>query len=147
MYLDGEMHIYNVSSHDTTTLSRTGSINMKVLNHGMNDNEDPITAMEHFEGLTYILRERQNTIEAWDLTRATMVSEMSLPAVSTNDKWVGMAFERKNNEKSALRKSAGASVVLHMPLDTYPPQLWSFQVGEGTSGAFTLPECEEMTMN
>jgi hypothetical protein len=141
IYLDGQMHSYNVPSKEDSVLSRTGSINMKVLNHGMNDSEDPITAMEHFDGLTYVLRGRQNIIEAWDLTRATKVSDMPLPSVSSSDKWVGMAFERKNAETSALRKNtAVSSVYLHMPLDTFPPQLWSFRLGK-ENGVFAFPEC------
>ena len=141
------MYSYSVPSKADTTLSRVGSINMKVLNHGTGDSKDPISAMEHFEGLTYVFRERRNTIEAWDLTKATMVSEISLPTVSTNDQWVGMAFQRKSSEKSALRKSGSASsVVLHMPLDSFPPQLWSFQLGE-TNGTFVFPECDGVALN
>ncbi|KAL3918810.1 MAG: hypothetical protein SGILL_004061 [Bacillariaceae sp.] len=146
VYLEGEMHSYSVPSEHDTTLVRTGSLNMKVLNHGMRDSEDPIAAMTHFEGLTYVLRERRNTIETWDLTRATMVSAMTLPAVSTSDKWVGMAFERTTSEKSALRKNPKSSLYLHMPLDTYPSQLWSFRLGEENE-SFTFPECESVAMN
>ena len=145
VYLNGEMRSYSIPLRDGTSLSRTGSINMKVLNHGMTDSEDPIAAMTHFEGLTYLLRERQNTIEAWDLSTASMVFEMSLPAVAANDKWVGMGFVRESNTKTALRKSVGSSVVLNMPLDTFPPQLWSFRLGE-KNNAFSFPKCEKVKM-
>jgi uncharacterized membrane protein YidH (DUF202 family) len=158
IYLDGTMHNYHLPSPavSSSSLSRTGSINMKVLNRGLANNDDPITAMEHFEGLTYILRERQNTIEAWDLNTATFVTEMPLPSVSTNDKWVGMAFQRRRNddeeEKTSLRKSSKmaadtdtSAVYLHMPLDAFPPQLWSFRLdghGEEDRNIFSFPECE-----
>lgn len=150
VYLGGSLHGYQVPSSGDSSLTLTGSINMKVLNRGMLDVEDPITAIESFEGLTYILRERQNTIEAWDLTTATLVSEMSLPSVSSNDKWVGMAFQRKTGAvqgKSSLRKaSTESSVFVHMPLDTFPPQLWSFRLGEDSNG-LSFPKCEGEAMN
>ena len=165
IYLDGTMHSYQLLSKANgspeSLLSRRGSINMKVLNRGLLDKEDPIAAMEHFEDLTYILRERQNTIEAWDLSSATFVAEMSLPTVSKNDKWVGMAFQRSPNEeeeeeKSFLRKSkmaAASSVYLHMPLDTFPPQLWSFRLEEldgnkdEERNIFSFPGCDGVAMN
>lgn len=166
IYLDGSMHTYQLPSNEDSSLSRVGSINMKVLNRGLLDNDDPITAMVHFEGLTYVLRERLNTIEAWDLNSATLVAEMALPAVSQNDKWVGMAFQRRQDEENEesslplLRKNkmaaAGEStqVYLHMPLDTFPPQLWSFRLEEydfqndDERTVFSFPgECDGMAMN
>lgn len=194
IYLDGNLHTYQLppnknsnvknddaeSSSTPSLLARTGSINMKVMNRGMEEKEfaqhghgDAIIAMEHFEGLTYILR-HDATMEAWDLSRATLVAQMSLPAVpsSNNDKWVGMAFERRfindddEEQKSSLRKSKAAftatekktdsAVYLHMPLDTFPPQLWSFRLVEekhdGTEdndgrSIFMFPECNPVAMN
>jgi uncharacterized membrane protein YidH (DUF202 family) len=161
IHLDGNMHTYQLGKE--ASLSRTGSINMKVLNQG--GSHDPISAMEHFEGLAYILR--RTTIQVWDLESATLVSEMSLPTVAKNDKWVGMALERRNDdddeeeEKSSfqgLRKSKMAAregktntaVYLHMPLDTFPPQLWSFRLEEHEAevnhddhGMFSFPECDD----
>ena len=146
IYLDGTMHSYHVPSKNDSSavLSRTGSINMKVLNHGLLDNDDPITAMEHFEGVTYVLRGKQNTVEAWDLETATLLAEMVLPTVSKNDKWVGMAFERRQDEqegKLRKNKNASGSVYLHMPLDTFPPQLWSFRLEEHERNILSFPEC------
>ena len=181
IYLDGSLHSYHLPSNSnahhasspTESLIRTGGINMKVLNRGLtlvdnhsnNEEEDPITDMEYFEGLTYVLRERQNTIEAWDLNRATMVAELLLPPVAKQDKWVGMAFQRgrsENDDKSFLRKSQMAaadasSVYLHMPLDSFPPQLWSFRLVEHDDDddddkdeertVFSFPECDGAAMN
>ena len=150
IYLDGTMHSYHLPSKNISSavLSRMGSINMKVLNHGLLDNDDPISSMEHFEGITYVLRERQNMIEAWDLNTATLLAEMALPTVSKNDKWVGMAFERRQDvegKERKLRKSkvaaATESVYLHMPLDTFPPQLWSFRLEEQERNILSFPEC------
>jgi len=180
IYLDGSLHSYHLpsnrnahhaSSSPKESLIRTGGINMKVLNHrgltlvdnhnSNSEEEDPITDMEYFEGLTYVLRERQNTIEAWDLNRATMVAELLLPPVAKQDKWVGMAFQRgrsENDDKSFLRKSPKAaadasSVYLHMPLDSFPPQLWSFRLVEHDDDkdeertVFSFPECDGGAMN
>jgi uncharacterized membrane protein YidH (DUF202 family) len=163
IHLDGNMHTYHL--HKESLLSRTGSINMKVLNQG--GSYDPISAMEHFEGLTYILR--RNIIQVWDLEMATLVSEMSLPTVAKHDKWVGMALERRNDDEEetssfhALRKSKMAArdgkmntaVYLHMPLDTFPPQLWSFhledvhddEVNHDDRSIFSFPECDGVAMN
>jgi len=175
IYLDGTMHIYLLPSNEkdesptSSSLSRVGSINMKVLNHGLVENKEPITAMEHFEGVTYVLRETLNLIEAWDLNSATLLAEMPLPTVSKNDKWVGMTFQRRKDddeEKSSrplLRKSKMAaaatneketntSVYLHMPLDAFPPQLWSFRLEEHDDGKeeeldiFSFPECDRVAM-
>jgi hypothetical protein len=156
IYLDGTMHSYHLPNDTDKSLSRTNSINMKVLNRGNDNNNDPITAMEQFEGLTYILR--QTTMEAWDLKSATLVAEMPLPFVANeNDKWVGMALQRREEEgaTTSLRsRSAAASsfVDLYMPLDTFPPQLWSFRlqehVDDGGRTIFSFPEeCDGVAMN
>jgi len=166
IYLDGMMHTYHLISNKINeapvALSRTGSINMRVLNNG-GPLDDPIKAMVHFEGLTYILREKRNVIEAWDLNIATLVAEMSLPAVSKDDQWVGMAFERRDDERQEktafhpLRKSkvvkTSTEVYLHMPLDTFPPQLWSFRLDEldtekeNYRSIFSFPECVGEAIN
>jgi hypothetical protein len=195
IYLDGSMHTYHLllankdkNSNPTTTtpwhLSRVGSINMKVLNRGGAGHVDnnPITAMAHFEGLTYLLRAQWDIIEAWDLTTATLVSKLPLPAVShKNDQWVGMAFSRRQEKEEGvsslyLRRSNNKDSVeleddeeeqdtktvvdLHMPLDTFPPQLWTFRLEEEDRRSdkdkndvekrttFRLPdECNGMAMN
>ena len=152
VYLDGTMHSYHLPAKDAPveSLTRTGGINLKVLNRGLTENDDPITAMEHFEGITYVLRGKRNTIEAWDLETATLYSEMPLPGDSKTDGWVGMAFQRREGVRDgSLRTSkmaTGKGVYLHMPLDTFPPQLWSFRLqenhGENSERkSLSLPEC------
>jgi len=187
IYLDGTMHSYRVhpkidsssssssssaSSSSSLSLSRTGTINMKVLNRGglFADDDSSITAMEHFEGVTYAMRGRQQNsmIEAWDFGSATLLAEMPLPTVPTkNDKWVGMAFQRRSSSageddeggegegssallrdrKVASKDASSSSVYLHMPLDAYPPQLWSFRLLEEEKtyeeerSTFAFPEC------
>jgi uncharacterized membrane protein YidH (DUF202 family) len=183
LYLDGVMHSYQLSSAANKTgdddankkllLSLTGSINMKVLNRGVSDKNDDrttITAMEHFEGVTYILR-HNNILEAWDLTQqAALLSELTLPGVPSrhdeDDRWVGVALERRRRRSSSseeemkasnLRnggskkndeqeKEESTSVFLHMPLDTFPPQLWSFRLEEqqldGQHSILSLPNCD-----
>lgn len=139
IYLDGTMHRYHVpvaSKEDSSMipLQTTGSINMKVLNQGQSN--DPIVAMEHFEGLTYLLRE--TTMEAWDLASSKLLAEWPLPAVSRNDNWVGMTFHRRRTQ-SPLRKNKTTATV-YMPLDSFPPQLWSFRLEEQDS-MLTFPDC------
>jgi hypothetical protein len=175
IYLDGTMHSYHLRSQNTNggydgssssySLSRTSSINMKVLNRGSSNNsisnnghtkydDNLITAMEYFDGLLYVLRGNRNVIEAWDWAAATQVAEFSLPTVAKHDHWVGMAFERRTNaledtqtsssSMASLRKSrmttADETVYLHMSLDTFPPQIWSFRLEEH-NGMFHFPLC------
>jgi hypothetical protein len=155
IYLDGTMHSYHLPSKQDDTLIRVGGINMKVLNGGLKGNDDPITSMEYFDGITYFLREKRNTIEGWDLNSAALVTEMSLPTILENDKWVGMAFQREVEEvsPSSLRKSKKAAatssqtVTLHMPLDSFPPQIWSFHLDEKAKGLFSFPDCDGVAVN
>jgi uncharacterized membrane protein YidH (DUF202 family) len=183
LYLDGAMHSYQLLAGNSgneskeLSLSRTGSINMKVLNRGTTSTtstsatkENAITAMEHFEGVTFILRGHQNILQAWDLSTPSpsLLTEFSLPAVPNHrndDQWVGMALERRRMEEettsnlrngsssSSSMSSSSSTVWLHMPLDTFPPQLWSFRLDEQVirldgnnndskqPSMFSLPEC------
>ena len=146
--LDGAMHTYHLDG----SLSRIGSINMKMLNQGGLLEKDPITAMEHFEGVTYLLRQ-SGVLQGWDLQTATLQSELLLPqAPTSSDRWAGMALERQNDSAvSHLRKKEAeeTSVFLHMSLDTFPPELWTFRLEASTSDSvFTFPtECGGMAMN
>jgi len=148
LVLDGAMHTYHLDG----SLSRIGSINMKILNQGGLLEKDPITAMEHFEGVTYLLRQ-SGVLQGWDLQTATLRSELLLPqAPTSSDQWAGMALERQNDTPvSHLRKKEAeeTSVFLHMPLDTFPPQLWTFRLEASTSdSAFTFPtECGGVALN
>jgi len=148
LVLDGAMHTYHLDG----SLSRIGSINMKMLNQGGLLEKDPITAMEHFEGVTYLLRQ-SGVLQGWDLQTATLRSELLLPqAPTSSDRWAGMALERQNDSPvSHLRKKEAeeTSVFLHMPLDTFPPQLWTFRLEASTSDSvFTFPtECGGVALN
>ena len=146
--LDGAMHTYHLDG----SLSRIGSINMKMLNQGGLLEKDPITAMEHFEGVTYLLRQ-SGVLQGWDLQTATLQSELLLPqAPTSSDRWAGMALERQNDSAvSHLRKKEAeeTSVFLHMSLDTFPPELWTFRLEASTSDSvFTFPtECGGVALN
>ena len=133
IHLDGSIHTYETTNDFTIT--RTGSINMKLLNQGGNMEDDHIVAMEQFEGLTYLMRGSSNTMQAWDLTTGTFVGEMDLPRIAAQDSWAGMTLEREDQDSSpSLRASSSSTskskITLHMPLDSYPPQLWSFALEE-----------------
>eukprot|EP00978_Attheya_sp_CCMP212_P033885 scaffold139093_cov35-Attheya_sp.AAC.1 len=82
-----------------------------------------------------------------------------------------MTFQRRKDddeEKSSLpvlrlrkskmaaaatnEKETNMSVYLHMPLDTFPPQLWSFRLEEHDGkeeelNIFSFPECDGVAMN
>ena len=97
--------------------------------------DDHIVAMEQFEGLTYLMRGSSNTMQAWDLTTGTFVGEMDLPRIAAQDSWAGMTLEREDQMSSpSLRAPSSltskSKITLHMPLDSYPPQLWSFALEE-----------------
>jgi len=146
--LDGAMHTYHLDG----SLSRVGSINMKMLNQGGLLEKDPITAMEHFEGVTYLLRQ-SGVLQGWDLQTATLQSELLLPQAPTfSDRWAGVALERQNGSAvSHLRKNEAeeTSVFLHMSLDAFPPELWTFRLEASTSDSmFTFPtECGGVAFN
>lgn len=135
--LDGTMHTYQVSHRpDSATLSRTGSLNEKVFNRGIEDT-NPVISMTQFEGVTYLLR--TGAIDAWDMVQGTQVAEIPLPAGGS---WRGIAFERKE-KASNLRQTGGlkeTSVVLHLLRDSFPPQHWSFYLEEDGK-EFSFPDC------
>lgn len=153
-------------------LVRTNSINMKVLNQGRKQQESvashqepdhSITTMKYFEGITYLLRSNENLVQAWDLNKgATLLHEWILPgnnSVDEEDRWRGMVLERRsttssrsgaaqnllrgnNNGHPQEGSASSSSVYLHMPLDSYPPQLWSFLLQEQDS-VLSLPHCDK----
>ena len=148
LYLDGAMHTYELPlDAKSATLTRTGSINMKMLNQGQQD--DPITGMEHFGDVTYLLRSQTNTLQAWDLqSGATLLDEIALPAIARHDEWTGLALEDVDDETpiaSRLRATSGdhwKNLVLHMPLDSYPPQLWTFSLKQDANGSLHMTACD-----
>ena len=155
IHLDGVMHSYQLlESKENTVLSRTGTVNMKVMTGG---ETDPITSMTYFEGTTYLMRPTLGVIDAWDLTKGIFLAETSLPVSvenPTTEHWVGMAFERQpeaaseGKPESHLRKqfsnADSSSLVLHMTLDTLPPQIWTFHLEGPENGVFSFPHCDGM---
>mmetsp|Transcript_11628 Transcript_11628/g.18653 ORF Transcript_11628/g.18653 Transcript_11628/m.18653 type:complete len:479 (+) Transcript_11628:73-1509(+) len=152
--IDGTMHAYQIANQ---SLTRVNTINMKVINRGVEFGEDgQITGMEHFEGVTYLLRGGLNVIHAWDMESATFLAEIFLPDVGQDkDKWVGMALERRDmvqvegslalRGKKTDRNGETSAVFMHLSLDAFPPQLWSFRLEESLGAnhiaTFKLPEC------
>jgi len=131
--LDGTtLHTYHLPPQETndSQLSRTGTVNMKMINRGRMLENDPVNSMTHFEGVTYLLR--SDVIQAWDLEQGTFLTEIPLPEVQ--DPWVGFAFERPSTGDDSL--------VLHMLLDAFPPQIWTFHLlQDDTSNSYSFPEC------
>ena len=133
------------------------SLNMKVLTHGMNvgdrENDDLVSTMITFEGITYILRSNANVLEAWKLTDGVHFSEIKLPATEGDNgtvvKWAGFALERKVATDSETPNVRGGNVLesndlfLHLLTNeaTFGGRIWSFPVlehGETPSGLFSV---------
>lgn len=173
------IRVYSVparSEHDEDGQSsppmKLKSLNMKVLTQGMTvgdqENDDRLSTMITFEGVTYILRSNASVQDAWNLADGTLVSEIKLPELPATDedntmvKWKGFALERKiatdstDSETPNVRggdvqsmRASGASdaLFLHLMTDeaTFGGQIWSFPVLEhiGTpSGLFSAPDCQ-----
>lgn len=163
--LDGHFYTYQMPGEDDDTeespstsrrrrrpLIRTSTLNTKVLDQGSVRN-DPITAMAHVDGITYLLRSESNTLQAWDIPKATLVDEISLPTIASHDQWAGLALQvveelptisSNLRSSSSSRNQTTSRMVLHMPLDSYPPQLWTFTLQQN-NGSFSLAPCDGST--
>jgi hypothetical protein len=178
------IRVYSVparSEHDEDGQSsppmKLKSLNMKVLTQGMTvgdqENDDRLSTMITFEGVTYILRSNASVLEMLGIWRTvgTLVSEIKLPELPATDedttmvKWKGFALERKSATDSTdsgtpnvrggdvqSMRASGASdaLFLHLMTDeaTFGGQIWSFPVLEhiGTpSGLFSVPDCQIAT--
>jgi hypothetical protein len=132
------------------------SLNMKVLTQGITGmNDDRLSTMINFEGVTYILRSNASVLDAWNLTDGTLVSEIKLPAKlpatdedNTTVKWKGFALERTSATDGDVQPMRASGVLfLHLMTDeaAVGGQVWSFPVVEhfGTpSGIFSVPDCQ-----
>ena len=155
-----------------TKLYSVFKLNANLVRSGLENEKDgsasKITAMQVFEDILYILFDNARVIRGFDFSSAAVVSEVTLPCVSSDgefDKqWEGMFFERRSimdtemdgSSSVALRGSNNISttndrssmVQLHMALDT-PPEIWTFTMKETKAiaadnsefSSFKFPTC------
>jgi len=138
---------------------RLRSLNMKVLTQGMSvqdkGSSDRLSTMITFDGITHILRSEKHSVEAWNLTDGTLVSEIELPSIEDDHfvmKWTGFALERRIATSTETPNVRGGNIlgtlssdVLLLHLMTEGGQIWSFPLHEDIetpNGLFSVPDCQ-----
>jgi len=152
--VDGAIHTFAVPDLEVNVTSSNGtevlpllhlsSINMKLINQGLNSSSTKISGMYFFEGVTYLLHDNVEIIRAWDFETGELLAQIPLPKVSGgfSNQWEGIALERRIVGGSLRGSNDGSSsLLLHLTLDS-PPQIWTIEVQEGaTKGSLVYPNC------
>jgi hypothetical protein len=143
---------------------RMRSLNMKFLTQSITVEGKKLknhpSAINTFEGITYILQSTGNILEAWNLTEGTLLGEIKLPVIAAGEKtmmnWKGFVFERRNANsveisdepvRTMVANFSSDSLFLHLMTEevAFGSQIWSFRVvtddNKMPSELFSLPTC------
>ena len=128
------------TSHSTTLHGRP--LNANLLGEGLVDPN--IAAIQYFEGLLYVMHDRERVVRVWDIEQGKRVSEWKLPFTGRGwDKnWKGLSLERQGHDGGTSSLRGTGILMLHLALDT-PAQVWSLIVKEDatTKGRIHFPSC------
>jgi hypothetical protein len=142
---NSSIHVYSMPDGSNRPM-RLKSLNMKAFAQ----QNDHLSMMTTFEGITYLLEPERNVLKAWNLTEGAMLAKIELPTIDDGMiQWTGFALERKEGANSAaaavLGGASSAALVLH--LMTVDGHIWSFPSVEDTQ-LFSMPTCQiESSLN